>query len=337
MALFVAAPASACSVAQGYRIPSNFEMVHDADLIVLARVVAGPDRQVELVPVQVLKGRYDGRRLVLPGVVAWRGRPTILPSPTPLRAPHFSVWSGGCIRALYSEGSLVVAMFALTPEGMFQVGGAFSRSVEDVEGADGLWVRTVSEYLAAQQGVTGATLRSAGERLRIRMAERRGNLAAEAMADDLRAWLDDTAPGGAAPRDGPAWGWTSDTEGAGVELGDATLQRAVVLRCARGGSALQVILEESEGVPQLALEIGSRRFNVEGEARQPQLVGPPRLTGHVAFTPILAALMRSSTAPAGIAVDGRILLTAPPADMLQKLAIGCALMLRPGRAGGPVR
>jgi hypothetical protein len=52
-------------------------------------------------------------------------------------------------------------------------------------------------------------------------------------------------------------------------------------------------------------------------------------SGLIPFTPELAALMRSSPAPAGIAVDGIPLLIAPPADMLQKLGIACAAVLRP--------
>ena len=64
--LACASPALACSVVPGYRIPTNLELVADADLIVLGRVVAGDEAAQEHLgrlrvdPIEALKGAMPG-------------------------------------------------------------------------------------------------------------------------------------------------------------------------------------------------------------------------------------------------------------------------------------
>jgi hypothetical protein len=342
-AFLSATPAAACSVVRGYRVPSNFELVHRADLIVLARVASGPtsftaDREprVMLAPVRTLKGLHGGGPLAVHGVIGSHGVP-LISAPTPLRAPHFSALGGACIRTNYPEGGLVVAMFEHTPEGLRQIGAPFARAVEDVESEDGLWVRAVGEYLAAQRGVAPSALRAAGERLRAALAARRDDFDAQAMANDLRTWLDETEPDGPTLRGGAVWIWTGGTDGAGATLRGHTPGRSAGFRCTAGERALRVDLNGVAGVPQLALVIGGRRFDAEGEARLTMEGGTNIASGLIPLTAELAALMRGSPAPSGIAVDGANLLIAPTADVLQKLAIVCATVLTPGTAAPAAR
>src|SRR5687768_1387760 len=90
LALVHAAPALACSVADGYRIPTNFELVQEAELIVVGRIVSGPDEatgiepQVLIEPVRVLKGTVPPAPLMLIGALRWNGR-DIPSAPTSLR------------------------------------------------------------------------------------------------------------------------------------------------------------------------------------------------------------------------------------------------------------
>ena len=275
-----AAPAAACSVAQGYRVPSNFELVHRADLIVLARVASGPaemspseEAQVVLEPIRALKGWLPAEPLRVQGRVGWNREVALRPSPTPLRAPHFSALAGACIRLHYPQGALVVAMFERVPDGLRQIGSPFARAVEDVEGEDGLWVRAVMAYAAAQTGVDEPGLRNAAELLRGAYARRRDDLAAQAMADDLQAWLDATAPGGPVRRGGAVWRWTGGTDGAGVTIHGWAPGSAAGFRCTAGEAAIRADIVNVEGAPRLALAIGDRRFEAQGEARTAMIEG----------------------------------------------------------------
>lgn len=326
--LLAAAPAAACSLAPGYRIPSNFELVHGADLIVLARVSRAAGSLVELAPVRALKGRLGGEPLRLVGSIGWGDAP-LMPSPTPLRAVHFSAGAGACVRTSYPRGGLVVAMFRRTAGGLSQLGSAFARTAEDVEGEDGLWVRAVETYAAAQAGVDAPGLRRAAEDLRARLAPRRDHLPSQAMADDLQAYLDRTAPGGPLLRGGSRWAWIGGTDGAAATIHGSTPGPSAGFRCTAGEPALRVDLAHVDGAPRLALAIGDRRFEAEGEERLTMAGGTQVGSGLIPFTPELAAAMRSSPAPAGIAVDGTPLLIAAPADVLQKLALACAAVLSP--------
>lgn len=333
LALTAAAPAASCSVAQGYRVPSNFELVHRADLIVLARVASGPaeaeEAQVVLEPIRALKGWLPAEPLRVQGRIGWNREIALRSLPTPLRAPHYSALGGACIRLHYPQGGLVVAMFERTPDGLRQIGSPFARAVEDVEGEDGLWVRAVVAYSAAQTGAGEQGLRRVAELLRGAYARRSDDLGAQAIADDLQSYLDSTDPGGPVRRGGAAWRWTGGTDGAGITLHGSAPGSAAGFRCTAGQTAIRADIVNVEGAPELALAIGDRRFEAQGEARTRMLEGGEQVSGMIPFTFELAALMAGSTAPSGIAVDGAPRLIAPPADMLQKLGIACAAVLRP--------
>jgi hypothetical protein len=341
-AALLGTPAAACSMAEGYRIPSNFELVRQAELIVLARVVSGAtdldsrDTWVTLEPVRVLKGSLPAEPLRVLGVISLNGQP--VPSmPTPLGPSHFSAGMGACIRLLYPQGGLVLALFERTPEGLRPMWAAWARLAEDVEGPEGIWVRAAETYIAVQQSVADGDLRAAAERRMAALRAQAGDLAAEAIAEDLQHYLDATAPGGPVRRDAPAWLWLDTPEATGALLAGAGGQNGIGLRCERGGAALRIDRFGAEGTPQLTLLAGGQRFAAEGESRTTLPDGTRSVTGTVAFTPTLAGAMRTSPAPAGVEAAGSAPVTAAPGDVLQKLALRCAALLTPGTAAVPAR
>ena len=338
-ALF-AAPAAACSMREGYRTPTNFELVRQADLIVVARVVSGPtdlnagDTWVTVEPVRVLKGTLPAEPLRVPGVLGLDGESL----PTPLGPSHFSAGMGACIRLFYPQGGLILAMFERKPEGMQPLWAALGRATEDVEAADGVWVRVAEAYAALQRDVSDAGLRAAAETRLAALRAMPDDFLAQAMAIDLQHYLDVTAPGGPGRRTDAGWGWLDMPGAAGALLGAPGSTTGLGLRCERGAPALRADLFGRPGTAQLALEIGGRRFEVDGEARRTLQNGQEEsISGTLAFTSALAEAMRTSPLPASLLVDQARTLTAAPGDVLQKLALRCAALLAPGTGAPPAR
>ncbi|WP_421933091.1 hypothetical protein [Phenylobacterium sp.] len=164
--ILAATPGIACTPVAGYRIPTNVELVQRADLIVLARVVAGPPAsapigvpwsdppKVILDPVEVLKGELPKEIPRLFGVTFARNGP-IRATVTPLTNAHPSAYAGGCVRNEYAVGTLVVAMFKRTPDGLKQLDFPFARQAEDVAAPSDTWVRAVRFYVNASRGAAG--------------------------------------------------------------------------------------------------------------------------------------------------------------------------------------
>lgn len=188
--LLLPAPgALACSVEAGYRVPTNFELVEAADLVVLARIDEfkknDPARlsQVAVKPLKTYKGTAPG------GPIAVRGTSTAVPNVTPLEKAHPSVAWGSCARTAFSRGTLVIALFKSTPEGFRLLDFPFARTIEDVGTKYGLWVRAVEIYAKLAQ-VPAAERRAAIDaelaRLDNDFDDRTASLA---IAKDLRTYL----------------------------------------------------------------------------------------------------------------------------------------------------
>lgn len=193
-------PALACSPVSGYRTPTNVEVVQEADLVVLARVEGerqvGPDRfdrVVVLKPIRALKGALPSE-LIVGGTIWERTGPMgsnkpdrpFAPMPTPLNRPHPTTLWGACLRQGYAQDALVLGAFKKDGEGYLQLGYAFARVVEDVEGLDGLWVRAAETYVR-NQASGGGRKGLAAERDRLR---RLGTADGRAIADDIQVYLD---------------------------------------------------------------------------------------------------------------------------------------------------
>lgn len=152
-----------------YKIPSNFELVETAAVIVLARVETVPasyeggtgseeSKLVSLKPIRFLKGNAAPGDL---GLMGWRPPKNWegVPTATTLWQSHFSAGLGACVRQFYEPGELVVAIFEIDPQAkeitgqeLNQVFDPWARVVETVDGPDDVWVRAVERYVVLQAG-----------------------------------------------------------------------------------------------------------------------------------------------------------------------------------------
>lgn len=149
-------PAAACSVAPGYRIPTNMELVQKAELILLATVTEGdfePDgtseQQILLQPVAALKGTMPTGPIALSAMIATDSE-ALLSNPYELKEAHPQSLAGACVRYAFPRGSRVL-FFLDQRDGQWRgAGGAFSRWAEDVLTDDAPWLQLVRFYLEVQ-------------------------------------------------------------------------------------------------------------------------------------------------------------------------------------------
>ena len=329
------APAASCSAVEGYRIPTNFELVEKAELIVLARIAGTEppgkddptDGYVLIEPVRVLKGEAPAGPLKVIGRTDWNGNP--IPSmPTVLDSSHFSAGLGACVRMFYPAQGLVLAMFERGPDGFMQVGDPWARAVEDVEAEDGLWVRAVEEYLAIQRSAAGGNMRVAVEARRRDLLDRR-DVAAQAMASDLGDHLRMTS-GRLPEQPFPRWVQIDVPQASGAAIPPRTedSKLAGLLLCEKGARRMQVHLAGVTTGADLTLAVGERRFRVEKVGPR-KMEDTPTIGGGLPLTPELVEAMASETGESGIEAAGGIAVRAPPLDTLQKLAIRCQALLQP--------
>ena len=201
-ALACAAPGVACSVDDSYRVPTNFELAADAEIILLARIesgtteITGPDMAMTVTPLELIKGALPlGAPLTLPGAIA-APRFSVLSNPLELEQAHPLAYIGGCTRYMFVRGATVL-FFLTSAEKAFEgkdvpaemrgtmvpAGGPFSRWAEDVLSAQSPWVRATRIYVAAaalpperQKAMLAA------ERDRLRAA---GDQESRVIADDI--------------------------------------------------------------------------------------------------------------------------------------------------------
>ena len=195
-AVLLAFPAAALACEADFdEGPTNIELLERADLVVLAKVRADPNNtdkwqeKIVLEPVRTLKGSAPNT-LTISGFVRDRqtGEP-IRPFPTTLGQGHPSASWGSCNRAAYSPGSFVLAIFEKTPKGFVQNSGPWARTIEDVEGPNGLWVRAASFYLRIIRQNPPDLRRRAFRKERNRLLARHGDPDAKAMAQDIGWYL----------------------------------------------------------------------------------------------------------------------------------------------------
>ncbi|RYG85719.1 MAG: hypothetical protein EON59_11610 [Alphaproteobacteria bacterium] len=162
-ALIVAAlplPALACSVADGYRVPTNLELAQDAELILLGKVMGVesgkegvPQSHALLVqPLSAIKGELPAGMVKLPGIgLLADPRFLALSNPYDLIDAHPLSYIGGCIRYMFPQGSTV--LFFLKPGqtagSWAPSGGPFSRWAEDVPADGGPWTTLSAIYARA--------------------------------------------------------------------------------------------------------------------------------------------------------------------------------------------
>jgi len=146
-------PAAACSVAPGYRVPTNFELVERADLILLGMVTDGdfePDsserQMIAVEPVAALKGAMPTGPIALPAMIATDAE-LQLSNPYELKEAHPQSFAGACIRHVFPRGSQVLFFLDRTEGTWHEAGGPFSRWAEDVLTDDAPWLQAVRFYI----------------------------------------------------------------------------------------------------------------------------------------------------------------------------------------------
>ena len=148
-------PAIACSVVPGYRVPTNIELVADADLILLATVTdsalapdAIPEQRITVEPIAAIKGELPAGPLAMPGWIA-SGAEAVLSNPYELKDAHPQSLAGACNRMSFPRGSRVLFFLKWEGDHWRAAGGPFSRWAEDVLTDDAPWLQVVRLYAEA--------------------------------------------------------------------------------------------------------------------------------------------------------------------------------------------
>jgi hypothetical protein len=197
--LACAAPAAACSVEDGYRVPTNFEMVEHADVILLGVVetaaadIKGVDDPGMIVrPVEALKGAAPAGPLQLFGMTA-PPRLAVKSDPDELEQAHPAAYIGACIRYMFVPGSTVLLFLAQDVGELVPLARPFSRWAEDVPSADSRWVKAVRLYVEVA-ALPEAERRAELERRRAGLLARTGDPDSAAIAADIARSLAGNRP-----------------------------------------------------------------------------------------------------------------------------------------------
>ena len=155
LSLTVPLPAIACSVAPGYRVPTNVELVADADLILLATVSKGdaapdaiPEQRISVEPLAAIKGDLPTAPIVMPGWIATDAE-AVLSNPYELHDAHPQSLAGACNRMSFPRGSRVLFFLKWEGDHWRAAGGPFSRWAEDVLTDEAPWLQVVRLYAEA--------------------------------------------------------------------------------------------------------------------------------------------------------------------------------------------
>lgn len=146
-------PALACSVAPGYQVPTNLELVERADLILLGTVTDGdfepdgtPQQMIAVEPVEALKGPMPSNPIALPAMIA-TDADLQLSNPYELKDAHPQSLAGACVRYVFPRGSRVLFFLDRQDGAWHEAGGPFSRWAEDVLTDDAPWLQAVRFYI----------------------------------------------------------------------------------------------------------------------------------------------------------------------------------------------
>lgn len=186
-------PAAACTTVSGYRVPTNFEMVEQADTILLGVVERGPlprsgDRSALVIrPTLLLKGPALPAEVRIEGTLSG-DFPTTVSDPDELERAHPDAYAGACSRYMFVQGSTVLLFFTRENGVMRRFSPVFSRSAEDVPGPNSRWVQAVRLYVEIA-ALPPAERRAALFARRDSLAARIGDADAQAIAADIERYL----------------------------------------------------------------------------------------------------------------------------------------------------
>jgi hypothetical protein len=178
LATVPAVSASACSVVDDYRVPTNLELVEGAELIMLGRVVGEKqtgedewDRAILVEPVSAIKGTLPGGQITLEGMSLTEGeyeRYGVFSNPYELEGAHPTSYIGGCTRYFFPRGTTALFFLEREDGAWRSAGGPFSRWAEDVLTDNAPWLRLTrfyAEVAAAPGGSRNAMLQAEQSRL----------------------------------------------------------------------------------------------------------------------------------------------------------------------------
>lgn len=158
------ATADACSLAPDYKAPTNFELVQQADVILVGTVIKSienesPDYHNLLVkPSLLLKGEKLPNAVFIHGMLAGEilesgGKRLVIQSkdsqPFDLWRPHPEGGSGSCSRYTFKKGYQLLLFFKRKGDELVWLDPPYGRGSEDVSGPDALWVKAVKIYAKA--------------------------------------------------------------------------------------------------------------------------------------------------------------------------------------------
>lgn len=183
-------PALACSPVAGYRIPTNLELVGQADMIVLATVTGGTpvetgaeSMRIDIRPDAVLKGDPAAAPTSLAIALA-TDRYALPSNPYDLAEAHPLAFIGGCYRYMVPKGSRLLFLLRGTAEDWIPAGGPFSRWAEDVLTDDAPWLDAVKFYIDVQK-LPESDRKAALEKRRDELRAKQGDFIAQLLAEDI--------------------------------------------------------------------------------------------------------------------------------------------------------
>jgi len=196
MAAANAVPAIACSMAPGYRVPTNLELAAVAEVIVVAAVESERpgkgswDGAVIARPTTLIKGDALPETVEIMGAMLDDGSRmrARYSDPRELRAPNPDAMMGGCVRYIFARGMKLVLFLKRDERGVLRpYRSSFSRDAEDVPADDALWVKAVREYAMISEAAT----RERKTKLKQRISELRalGDADSAAIAEDMMVEL----------------------------------------------------------------------------------------------------------------------------------------------------
>ncbi|WP_299321389.1 hypothetical protein [Parasphingopyxis sp.] len=332
---YISAPVWACSMPDDYRIPTNLQLVEEADLIVLGRTGSGPEEGSEpglddfvlLELIEILKGPPPSEPLRVFGRTDWNGQP-IPPLPSSLGEAHFSVGLGACVRVFYPENQLVVAMFVNTPEGLRQIGNSWAREIEDVESEDDIWVQAIHEYL----GLISFDEASERERaIRQRQSELmlQADVASHAIALDLDRHLNHVHSDGDFV---PPEYWRVIDHPEGIVATVTAGENRAALTCSLGNNNVEMMTLLGDETTRVALLVGGQSYVFTDLEQSMERVGfgepeeTPVLRGTLDISDDLLDILSTSTGMAGVTVDD-LSIMAPAGDTMLRFSRRCGVIL----------
>jgi hypothetical protein len=152
-AVLAAAPAAACSVVSGYRVPTNLELAERAEAIVLGTVELQEgeggafETRVVVRPTLLLKGAVLPAEVRLSGFLATGAVVVTSSDPRELHRVNPDALGGGCNRYIFRRGMQLVLFLRRDGRGELRPElPPFARAAEDVPSADAPWVKAVRLY-----------------------------------------------------------------------------------------------------------------------------------------------------------------------------------------------